>query len=117
MNLKELRIGNLIKFENNEYTVISLNSETKKIHIKNESRKLSCNIHEITGISLTDEIIKSYGFKRDKFGFTNNSYFSIGKTLVYRIYFNDFEVTHRSVNCLHELQNIYFVLTGNELIR
>ena len=117
MNIKELRIGNFVKIKNDaqKYTVLSIDSEMNKIKIKFGNHKISCDALDLSGIILTDEIITSLGFRKDKFGFNNNTQFSIGKTSGYYIYINDIQAKNSSVYFLHELQNVYYILTNSEL--
>lgn len=100
---KELRIGNLVNFEGD---VISVNSGD--IHYFDE------NLDSFEGIPLVPEIlrdklsIKSKHFQDNFFIETNPTGVLIGCRPHGVKYM-------RSIKYLHQLQNLYFILTGEEL--
>lgn len=86
-------------------------------HIKIDS-PFVCDIKHISPIPLTPEILEKAGFKAKGSGFWNleKDFCSL------EVYINDKSITTFSYNwevaeCqnLHQLQNLYFALTGEEL--
>ena len=114
MKATELRIGNIINHITGEITVKSDDFE----HIEKDP----C---EYMGIELTEEWLNRLGFN----GIANGKYFigfnyceySVQKVgdIYNKWYFNhEFDKTKRitsNIKYVHQLQNLYFALTGDEL--
>lgn len=109
MVIKELRIGNFVKLKNmpvpNSYLIESW-------------REFEMN--EFEPIPLTEEWLVKFGFERDQINNTwsnSNSFFAIefdGNGWVNSI--NGGEYTNGTTfQHVHQLQNLYFALTGEEL--
>ena len=112
MNIKEFRIGNLLQ-ENNTKEIIEV------LKLSKDELFLSGNFKrewQAEPIPLTEEWLLKFGFKSDPY---NDQY-----------YLDDFKIECDKtkgfldlwvVNCrvdlktVHQLQNIYFALTGKEL--
>ena len=120
MEIQELRIGNYIEY-NGE--IIKLDGSLLCCYIQNE---LDYPFNEVP---LTEEILLKFGFNevegerwcdmREEFEECNYYYLSM-----FKIYYNpetdrfeDDSLYHFNVNLkyVHQLQNLYFVLTGGEL--
>jgi hypothetical protein len=77
------------------------------------------SVHKIEPIELTEELLLRLGF------FENNSYSDIGEVLYYigefgtyldgQVWWND-EIISNNIKYVHQLQNLYFSLTGKDLI-
>lgn len=72
------------------------------------------------GINLTEELLLNVGFKKsnnsETFYFWESSIFSIEKdTKKFKVYVMS-EIYICEMEYLHELQNLYFALTGSELV-
>jgi hypothetical protein len=120
IKVKELRIGNLVNFT--FYGLTEVNSvysfDYKTVKITND---VSYQIEMVTAIPLTDEWLIKFGFEekyKDRLinGFWNGGY------CIENNYFNKqlFDFNHQDVNLVsvryvHQLQNLYFALTGKEL--
>ena len=122
----ELRIGNYV----NELTVGEIFIPTGKI-IKITEIKFSGisevnpifehpierNYQQIDPIALTEEWLLKFGFEKDS---RNESYwFFLNKIFIYvginDLYYYDYDEGEINIQYVHQLQNLYFALTGNEL--
>ena len=128
INTKELRLGNL--FANIEddsiYKVTKINEDTiEGICINNMGWIGEQHFHlieQVLPIKLTEEWLLKFGFENE------GGYLSIGKlrgaitvckaernsdNLCYRWFVNNLKMT--DLHFIHQLQNLYFALTGEEL--
>ncbi len=113
----ELRIGNLILNTAGE-TVRVKNIQEKSINmlVDGDGVSGSYSLDFFTGVPLTPEILEKCGFEKRitdniLFYFHNCGYVDLyvdgGKFISYHFKFE--------IKPLHQLQNLYFALTGNEL--
>lgn len=112
INANELRIGNWVYFHKSQVVQIEeINSAT--IGLLDRSRIFP---HEVfNGIPLTPEILESCGFE---FIDHSNLYHILGMDIKienHGIYFEYGSVMATKLKHLHQLQNLYFALTGQEL--
>lgn len=128
----ELRIGNYILINSKISKIFNVSDEGVNMVIDtlghfpiNEFEKLS----DCTAIPLTPEILEKCGFKRDTVYFYRYSIgsFNIHKTLkdfkkadtkenrCFRLALDLGEFLKTEIQYLHQLQNLYFALTGEEL--
>lgn len=134
MKAQELRIGNYIMVEYNEkhkdllVRVIEINSDSVKYAaIDNGNRLLKggtkgeCIFDTIMPIPITEDWFRKFGIA--KFSFGDKYYFSEGQITggfegVWRYEIEDERYTTEitSFKYVHQLQNIYYALTGEELI-
>lgn len=124
MNIRELRIGNLIIQEGFDYDsggnkigdpegdeVITVNSAVV-FDIENDSTGYK-------GVSLTEEWLLKFGFK-DR-GNREGPGKRIGNFQIFHSFEAPFEYWHElssnnnKIKYVHQLQNLYFALTGEEL--
>jgi len=110
MEAKELRIGNYVKFWNNILCIDELNNSTVKAS-SNEFGSVSEKYEDISPIILTEEWLLRFDWKGYK-PLHFNSNFEIDKQG--RLYCNG-DYKGVNVNYVHQLQNLYFALTGKEL--
>lgn len=114
MKIQELRIGNLLKRGEIECEVVGLYFDVPlrpKVILSSDSYLVRVYIDEIQPIPLTEEWLRK--FKMD------------GKIWDFFIYGDNSRGFHIStgteswifIDYVHQLQNIYFELTGNELIK
>jgi hypothetical protein len=128
MKANELRIGNLVMFGNNNTDNIE---EVKAVNYSdwfNDGKKywLETNhcegelLEDFTSISLTEEWLLKFGFTKS-LAVTN---FAIqieagvldltpSEIVGYHVYIDDNWIC--TIESVHELQNLYFALTGQEL--
>ena len=123
MEAKELRIGNIVFYNgengNNEPVryYCTINGADLRIMQDDENYLRS---HE--PIDLTPELLEKCGFEKLEFGNGFMFVISLGGGRVFLLKYNplrtDFFYEHyygTKVQYLHQLQNLYFVLTGEEL--
>lgn len=129
MKANELRIGNLVTVNNPEYhpklkgvilrvTSISPNSDDYSVGLEHINQKpntyyetYSQFIRFIEPIQLTEEWLVKFGFDK-----AVNGWWSSDEIFSYRDGYFGFGVDrHTKIQYVHELQNLYFALTGEEL--
>ena len=109
----ELRIGNLVQFSE-DGTIFTVGSiEEKGFTVQNEEETTWIESELFEPIPLTEERLLEFGFEKDvsKYNicwFLNHVYiwFVDGE------YINELDLP---IDYVHQLQNLYFVLTGEEL--
>lgn len=143
MDIKELRVGNYVKYNGSIVSVYAISNPTpnKDKHFDNKAKVtlwcnglIDANIDEIEPIPITDELLLKIGFKKKRDGCLlyrdHNDEFSIKFDLGYafieyaNLCFNPEDVTEANYGSvlefpnrlhLHTLQNIWHLLTGKEL--
>ena len=126
MEAKELRIGNLIYEKNNMYENASFEViEVGLIHLKEIKDDLRDYIVQ-KPIPLTEEWLLKFGFEdNDIKGYYTNESLNINydwNNTEGRYYYIDFNKisqllikSSQHIKSVHQLQNLYFALTGKEL--
>ncbi len=119
MNAKELRIGNWLEWDN-EYYQIEIGSFYTQLKSE-DGRRL---FNEIKPIPLTPEILKKAGFRKinyydgNSFGLKiSDSHEFVCNERVFYLACDDsfYNEVLDHIKYLHQLQNLYFALTGEEL--
>ncbi len=119
MEAKQYRIGNLvIETDFNRIGTIKMIAKDR-VQIKLEHSTLFCSFKIIKPIQLTEEWLLNFGFKHIR----NNWYNIHACSNTFNVYlFNEIgyrvEIVNQSITVLkylHELQNLYYALTGTEL--
>ena len=113
MKATELRIGNWYLWE----------AEGKKYPYQIEARDLDSNyIQNFDPVPLTEEWLVKFGFEMHRGGVSydkNKLSIYLGDTILSgpngRTYFNSWAILEYSPKYVHQLQNLYFALTGEEL--
>ena len=124
MTANQLRIGNIVNFEQTSHIITEIASNFCRSvwHRKNPGEIYIHGYSEINPIPLTEEWLIKFGFNRHGFHF-NLNYFQIiyenGNEFSYEYRFSGIEFNNlyikNSINYVHQLQNLYFDLTGEEL--
>lgn len=123
MEATELRIGNYLKY-NSEIKQVSSIHNDNTIRFKDGSSSIGCFIiknENIKPIPLTEEILLKCGFE-----FINNTFYrsrnselclynTASKNKMIPDYYGKRLVTGYDFKYLHQLQNLYYALTGEEL--
>ena len=140
MEAKELRIGNLVSVtrekDNQKYEkVVSLTAVgIETFSIKEDDLIKVAVKDKLNPIPLTEEIIVKCGFEKyegDDYPFytrhnlvISDSYYGYGLFIIYTDHYgfndpllgaNEIDVKLQDVKYVHQLQNLYFALTGEEL--
>jgi hypothetical protein len=124
VHASELRIGNKLwycKPDSNELAVITITGLAEKEGIVQVQSKETAPVALPTGvrpITLTAEILEACGFQKDEIEYIGSLWHlhpvqlldDNGLWLV-----NDKLRKRLKVHCLHQLQNLYFALSGKEL--
>lgn len=127
--LNEFRVGNKILVPNIESTVLipSIEVEVQGITIFGEIECLNTPQHagltistkKVSGIKLTEEWFLRYGFIHDKEEEIFNRHdicFSYSENYKgYKLYVQHEYEIGREIEYVHELQNLYFALKGEEI--
>ena len=131
MKATELRIGNYLYYEATTHVVSGIlgnrvyswwvkdgkaviEYETKDVGGAQVENPYIDNINRYEPIPLTEEWLLKFGFKSKSYGYGDSEWkqWNNGK-----ITLNGFRETLSGVDCeyIHQLQNLYFALTGEEL--
>jgi len=116
MKPTELRIGNIVKYNEEEYTIMCI---THCATIENKMGWVNLPFTELKGVKLTEENIIKIGFYKNNT--ENNKTYSLKVSGNYtmNIYFNRFGIAKFNLNTffaievkyIHQLQNIISALT------
>lgn len=133
MNATELRIGNLVNYynENIVFEVIGIDKfglivkspHTNEILIEDEETWIE--LDQFEPISLTEEWLFKFGFEKNTIDRETVIFNRINSTeklqlfngrIIYGILgVSQYEWSEAKILMVHQLQNIYFILTGKEL--
>ena len=115
MDIKELRIGNYLQGQTT--VVVSAILRDNRVEIEGNSSSFTVGVCLIP-IPLTEDWLIKLGFKKNGNSYWFNNYMDItrlhtkdGRELL-MMAFTDYSFELKSV---HQLQNLYFALTGEEL--
>ncbi len=118
MKANELRIGNYINDEQTTHIIVGVDNYCIKSYWLKDVEKeclYETQLNQIKPIPLTEEWLLKFGFEKDELGwfFKENDYCSFG------LFFKDnewlFYISDTKIKYVHQLQNLYFALTNNEL--
>lgn len=133
MDVKELRYKNLVTYLDEVYEVQGyrilkndLGKEHIRVWIKSGEAETAKTINWIKPIPLTEDILLKFGFVKlrvERWGSTDRKYFlqkeNINGKEFYQLFINrtiDFGAASLcGVGYVHDLQNIFYALTGEEL--
>lgn len=118
MTINELRIGNWIAIKGYEGTVTELWQHELLMYCPNMDDKMPAKISDVYPIRLSDVHFVKFGFTTDGvvwekngvvIGIFKSGFFWLPSKYLSIIRFS------RPMEYVHELQNIYFIATGEEL--
>lgn len=119
MKPQELRIGNIVGINSVEFEVVGVYDDVAYIQLDEETPIEEIEIKHLEPIPLTEEIILKLGFEkvRNKY-YLSHWRFHITKPENYdgHLLCDDDRVITDLIKYLHQLQNLYFDLTGEELL-
>jgi hypothetical protein len=130
MKANELRIGNLVKYDNRIFKIDSISTVFPTLNT-DEFGIGVVDYNNIEPIPLTEDWLLKFGFENYKPA-NANRYFKEGiypRSFAFQFYkngrvdfwYNDFNVgnlnriKYNLLEYVHQLQNLYFALTGKEL--
>lgn len=137
MKASKLRCGNLVyaqsvhkgRYQNyilNKKKIVIVESILDLVEyggkINNNHDSWDYDLENVNGIDLTEEWLLKFGFEQSFEDEENNSIFINGAFEVTKHCFKSefwmdlHLITPNRIRYVHQLQNLYFVLTGNELI-
>lgn len=126
MEVKELRLYNLLQYENDIVPVVGLNLEKDAnlslVQIQKGTNKIPIDSQQLKPVRLTSEWLSKFGFKESYRSDSRIRYdmpefgkydFDLSKDKILEgfLYFGNYIRCHY----IHQLQNLHFVLTGKEL--
>jgi hypothetical protein len=116
MKANELRIGNLVNYnEGGIFKVIGIHEFG--IDCEDEIETTYMEYENFKPIPLTEEWLLKFGFEERMFGWWSDVLFL--RTENRNGYFYDWQKTNQTtgtyIEYVHQLQNLYFALTGEEL--
>jgi hypothetical protein len=112
MHIRELRIGNTAEY------LVTRNPDTWEEFTVSPAtfNRMIVEPERFRGIPITDEILDSYGFEHE---YTNGGFLKWWKgdfkMLDRRLSYPQYHHPNAMVIQIHQLQNLYFALTGQEL--
>lgn len=123
MDARQLRVGNYVFDEHNDIKIVYGIShlegyDVAYVHFKNEFDKPAT--FTIQPIPITQEWLINFGFKKRKVQVGYN--WTCGITIKewedgsFLYSFDSTSVNHIDIRYVHQLQNLYYILTGKELI-
>lgn len=134
INAKELRVGNILMFDETD-TVIVTEIYKKKVKFSGvpmarySKIEATCGLSDLEPVPITESILLNCGFKKRNEGFYEVFHIETWNNIrtvstVFKITLDDLDgpigvfisgnhVVH--LRSLHQLQNLYFSLTGQEL--
>ena len=111
MKANELRIGNYIYSQLGNFgKVISIEPNT--VILVTSEKKVQCIDADCSGVPLTEEWLLKFGFEKQGMAYVRND-FDITKWSDGRFMYGGKINLH--VDSIHQLQNLYYALTGEEL--
>jgi len=107
----ELRIGNLVFEGFDVYEVTSI-TRSGQLRLFSAKENHSSGTSKIKPIPLTEEWLVRFGFKKHY----DNEFLLGNYSIRYGLlYYNGYRCHEIGINSVHQLQNLYFALTGQEL--
>lgn len=76
------------------------------------------NVDNVHPVLLTEDVLLKCGFKQGKMQHGDLCFYWNGQVVAYGIFYDDLNevlIDNSSIKYLHQLQNLYFALTGEEL--
>ena len=130
MKANELRIGNLVDLGNRIAKVIEINHLACVVVDLEETQDTIEDYERTKPIPLTEEWLLKFGFKKQDYKMSGCSIYKLGNIIIMNSFRDngrkDMGITVEGISpptwslanlyFVHQLQNIYFALTGEELV-
>jgi len=122
MKAAELRIGNLLTLNGGcDFEKVASIHSDETIRFFNEAENDTHGCYRLTAIMdilLTEDLLLKFGFKKEGdfyIHYGNDSIFTLNHE--FHLYEgSEYQLTKKPLIFVHTLQNLYFALTGEELI-
>ena len=120
MEANELRIGNLVMYDNRIFPIYSISKECPHLDTIEFGAGL-IEFSDIKPIPLTEDWLLKFGFEklnRDVTGYEKDNLIVewLFESWTGRLYYDcDTSIRIIVIEYIHQLQNLYFTLTGDEL--
>lgn len=114
----ELRLGNFLTHKGDKNIIMQVVAvEMTMVHLlSNEMNCISCYYKDVDKIPLTEERLKNFGYVEKHQGVWINSVVVIMKNEIGKFeYLPSPFMPLKTIDFVHELQNLHFALTGDEL--
>ena len=110
----EVRVGNHVRVEG----FFSKHKEDSHIMVSSDISDIDINKRRFYGIYITDDKLEEIGFKRVEGCYTLDS--KIGFEIDYfngtvELFINGYTYRVKHIRFIHEIQNLYYMMTGQEL--
>lgn len=123
MKANEFRVTNLVNYNGEMFPIIFICLDSVVL-IRKDQSTFTVKLDRIKPISITDKILLSCGFKKRKscFGYWiyeimfQHTVFSVEEVDLGLCYFYIGNTHVTQTRYVHELQNLYFSITGEELV-
>lgn len=113
MKANELRIGNLVKGTNDSIRYPYTISANEMLFFEHDYARFE-------PIPLTEDWLIKFGYSKDNNGYALKDIYSLSISITkegkYTPCWNDRIMSGITLQYVHQLQNLYFALTGNEII-
>lgn len=120
MKVQDLRVGNLLTYNNKDFKVLEIHQG--KIKAQSNKGIVEFNLSELQPVILTEQRLIEWGFTKSEI--TKGKYY-VEDYLEFTIEDNDWDnpslnifIDGKYITCVefvHELQNLYYALTNEEL--
>lgn len=131
MKTKELRLRNYVMYNGYEVVVTGVNSPQPLkdewfnnqylVEVYVSGGLITAREDELEPIVITDKILKKFGLEINKYGgYLYQEVYQAGKLFIFVInsfqtQMGDWDYVEVEIKYVHQLQNLYFALTGEEL--
>lgn len=115
MKASELRIGNYVKRKSSNTPLRIENFVMDSVHFNRSKKPYFSKVSNIEPIPLTEDWLLMFGFDYlDSLSMYEKNGFGFKKSDINTIHY-DYGLCSLSIKYVHQLQNLYFALTGDEL--
>lgn len=115
MKASELRIGNLVSYRSNTVVIDTLSSSDQCIIIDRYFKYAEQHLTNIKPIPLTEEWLVKFGFNNLNLNCSNYMFELIHNDMIGYRFSIEGQYGYPEIKYVHQLQNLYFALTGEEL--
>lgn len=115
MKAQELRIGNLINYKGEPIIVTMIGKYGIQSDDEDRTVNAKFSTPDLTPIPLTPELLERCGFLKSSFSYSLLGIYFIEPVEDYYVFGERYQGAYAKFHYLHQLQNLYFALTGSEI--